>query len=147
MTVPPDQQHLPPSRRVFLHQLAVVGGAGLVLAGLDALGMSMASAQTAPPALGGSGAGRRVVILGAGVGGMTAAYELSKQGYDCQVLEARSFAGGRCQTARGGFSLTELGGGAALHVRRGPVYQPRPLAHPVQPPVHPALHPGVRHPA
>ncbi len=100
------------SRRVFLHRLAAVGGAGLVMAGMEALGVSAASAHSAPPALSGSGAGRRVVVLGAGVGGMTAAYELSKQGYDCQVLEARSFAGGRCQTARGGSVLTELGGEA-----------------------------------
>ena len=110
MTVLSDAPRPPLSRRVFLHRLAAVGGVGLVMAGLDALGMSMASAQTAPPALTGSGAGRRVVILGAGVGGMTAAYELAKHGYDCQILEARSFAGGRCQTARGGFALTELGG-------------------------------------
>ena len=101
---------LPPSRRAFLHQMAALGGTGLVLAGLDALGMSMASAQTAPPAMSGSGAGKRVVILGAGVGGMTAAYELAKLGYDCRILEARRFAGGRCQTARAGTSLTELGG-------------------------------------
>ena len=99
-----------PSRRDFLHQLAAVGGTGLVMAGLDAFGMSVASAQTAPPPLRGSGTGKRVVILGAGMGGMTAAYELAKLGYDCQILEARSFAGGRCQTARKGFSLTELGG-------------------------------------
>ena len=37
--------------------------------------------------------------------------------------------------------------GAALRVRRRPIYQPRPLAHPVQPPIDPALHPGVRSPA
>lgn len=101
-----------PSRRQFLYRLGAVGGVGAVMAGLEAFGMSVASAQTAPPALTGSGAGKRVVILGAGVGGMTAAYELSKLGYQCRIIEARSFAGGRCQTARAGFSLTELGGEA-----------------------------------
>ena len=60
------------SRRTFLHNLAAVGGAGLVMGGLEAFGMSMASAQTAPPALRGSGGGKRVVILGAGVGGVAA---------------------------------------------------------------------------
>ena len=99
-----------PSRRQFLYRLGAIGGAGAVMAGLEVFGMSVASAQTAPPALTGSGTGKRVVILGAGVGGMTAAYELSKLGYQCQVIEARGFAGGRCQTARAGFSLTELGG-------------------------------------
>lgn len=53
---------------------------------------------------------RRVLILGAGLAGMTAAYELGKLGYDCTVLEARSRSGGRVWTVRGGTTETELGG-------------------------------------
>lgn len=52
------------------------------------------------------------MILGAGLAGMPAACEPGKLGYQCQVLEARGFAGGRCQTARKGFTLQELGGEA-----------------------------------
>lgn len=100
----------PVDRRSFLRILGAVGGSSLVFGALDSLGMSMASAQEAPPKLTGSGNGRRVVILGAGVAGMTAAYELNKLGYETPILEARDFAGGRCQTARRGFSLSELGG-------------------------------------
>jgi monoamine oxidase len=77
---------------------------------MNAWGMGIGSTASAPPELGGSGKGRKVVILGAGLAGLTAAYELGKLGYQCQVLEARAFAGGRCQTARKGFTLTELGG-------------------------------------
>ena len=54
--------------------------------------------------------GKSVIILGAGVGGMAAAYELGKVGYDCQILEARSSAGGRCWTIRGGDQYTETDG-------------------------------------
>ncbi len=97
------------SRRAYLEQLAVVGGSGLMMAGMSAMGYGIASAAEAPPAMTG-GAGKTVVILGAGVAGMTAAYELKKAGYKVTLLEARGFAGGRCQTARAGFSLTELGG-------------------------------------
>jgi monoamine oxidase len=79
---------------------------------MNAWGMGIASKASAPPALSGSGKGKKVVILGAGLAGMTAAYELGKLGYQCQVLEARSFAGGRCQSARKGFTLQELGGEA-----------------------------------
>ena len=39
--------------------------------------------------------GVRAVILGAGLSGMTAAYELGKVGFDCRVLEARGRPGGR----------------------------------------------------
>ncbi len=58
----------------------------------------------------GSGNGTKVVILGAGVAGMCAAYELGKHGYDCHILEARSRPGGRVWTIRGGTTSTEIGG-------------------------------------
>ncbi|NUR92075.1 MAG: flavin monoamine oxidase family protein [Nonomuraea sp.] len=51
-----------------------------------------------------------VVILGAGVAGLTAAYELGKAGYDCTLLEASDRAGGRNRTLRGGDVLKELNG-------------------------------------
>jgi monoamine oxidase len=98
------------TRRDFLHRAAAVGGTGLLLNTMNAWGMGIGSTASAPPELSGSGKGKKVLILGAGLAGMTAAYELGKLGYQCQILEARAFAGGRCQTARKGFSLTELGG-------------------------------------
>lgn len=98
------------TRRNFLRLLGAVGGTGAMLGAMDAWGFSQASAQEAPPQLRGNAGGTRVLILGAGLAGMTAAHELGKLGYDISILEARSFAGGRCQTARRGFELTELGG-------------------------------------
>src|SRR5690349_12049801 len=98
------------TRRDFLYRAAAVGGTGLLLNAMNAWGMGIASNMAGPPVLSGSGKGKSVVILGAGLTGLTAAYELNKLGYRVQVLEARGFAGGRCQTARKGFELTELGG-------------------------------------
>ena len=46
--------------------------------------------------------GTKVVILGAGVAGLSAAYELGKAGYDCTVLEARDRVGGRNWSIRRG---------------------------------------------
>ncbi|WP_426195332.1 FAD-dependent oxidoreductase [Massilia sp. DWR3-1-1] len=99
-----------PSRRHFLARALAVGGSGFLLANMKAWGMDLASTRDAPPVLAGSGKGKTVVILGAGLAGMTAAYEMSKLGYTCKVIEARAFAGGRCQTARTGTVLEELGG-------------------------------------
>ena len=59
----------------------------------------------------GIGKGEEVVILGAGVGGLTAAYELlkSKADYDkVPVLEARDRVGGRSLTLRPGDKFTEV---------------------------------------
>jgi monoamine oxidase len=61
----------------------------------------------APPDLaqGGGGKGAKVVILGAGVAGMAAAWELGKAGYDCTILEARARTGGRVWTVRRGDAI------------------------------------------
>ncbi|HTI67949.1 MAG TPA: flavin monoamine oxidase family protein [Caulobacteraceae bacterium] len=114
------------SRRLFLEKLSSVGGTALVLAGMSALGFGIESAMAAPPQLSGGG-GKRILILGAGVAGLTAAYELSNAGYQVVVLEARTFAGGRSQSARKGFQLKELGGelqtctfDEGLYINHGP---------------------------
>jgi monoamine oxidase len=48
------------------------------------------------------GRGKSVVILGAGVAGLVSTWELSKAGYRCLLVEARSRAGGRNWTIRNG---------------------------------------------
>jgi monoamine oxidase len=82
------------TRRRFLTRLAAVGGGSLTYEAMTALGLFAAPSQ-APFALSGRVNGVRVVILGAGLSGMAAAYELGKVGFDCRVLEARPRADGR----------------------------------------------------
>jgi monoamine oxidase len=66
------------------------------------------TAYAGPPDLApSSGNGVRVVVLGAGIAGMTAAYELSKVGYVCTVIEGRTRPGGRNWTIRGGDHVEE----------------------------------------
>lgn len=56
------------------------------------------------------GNGQHVVILGAGMAGMAAAYELQRSGYTCTVLEAQGRPGGRCWTVRRGTTAAEVDG-------------------------------------
>ncbi len=53
------------------------------------------------------GVGRSVVILGAGIAGMTTALEMTRLGYGCTILEATARAGGRNRTIRGGDAAAE----------------------------------------
>jgi monoamine oxidase len=101
------------SRRSFVHLVGAAGGAGAAYATLVAMGLmpTPASAYAGPPRLPeGSGRGRRVIVLGAGLAGMTAAYELGRAGYACTVLEAGRRPGGRSLTLRAGDRVTERGG-------------------------------------
>jgi monoamine oxidase len=47
---------------------------------------------------------KKVLILGAGMAGLVAAYELTQLGHDVTILEARTRSGGRCHTIREPFS-------------------------------------------
>ena len=96
------------TRRHFLTRVAAAGGASLVYETMTGLGLLAAPTQ-APFDLTGRVSGVRVLILGAGLAGMTAAYELGKVGYDCRVLEARARPGGRVFTVRRGTLSEEEG--------------------------------------
>src|SRR4051812_36302424 len=78
---------------------------------MEALGLAVptpagAEAFTLPR---GSGAGKSVVILGAGIAGLVSAYELSRAGYRVKVFEARERIGGRVWTIRGGDRIVQTG--------------------------------------
>ena len=81
------------------------GAFGIAAAGVSTLGRFAAPARgaTAP----------RIVVVGAGLAGLSAAYRLKQAGYDAQVYEASSRVGGRCWTLRDAFAdgqIAEHGG-------------------------------------
>ena len=96
------------TRRQFLTRAAAAGGASLVYEGMAGLGLLAAPTQPRFD-LAGPVSGVRVLVLGAGLTGLTVAYELGKAGYDCRVLEARARPGGRVFTVRRGTAGEEDG--------------------------------------
>jgi monoamine oxidase len=51
-----------------------------------------------------SGPAKRIIIIGAGLAGLTAPYELTHMGHDVTVLEAQGRPGGRVRTMRDPFA-------------------------------------------
>lgn len=97
------------TRRRFLEGVGLAGGSAALYETMTALGLiNLPEVWAGPPQLpAGSGTGKKVVILGAGIGGLTAAYELTKANYTCQILELTDRPGGRNHTARRGTVLVE----------------------------------------
>ncbi|HEV2044536.1 MAG TPA: FAD-dependent oxidoreductase, partial [Sphingomicrobium sp.] len=98
------------TRRRLLGELGLLGGAGASVAALQMLGISSPGSAKAtgfalPP---GSGSGKTVVVLGAGIAGLVAAYELRKAGYAVTVLEAQNRIGGRVLTIRGSERIEQI---------------------------------------
>ena len=102
----------PMSRRSFISKVGSVGGSAF--AAMSALGlMSRASGQGVELSgldTIGSEKAPTVLILGAGVAGMCAAYELKKLGIKSIILEPQAKAGGRCLTIRRGDRIVETTG-------------------------------------
>jgi monoamine oxidase len=77
------------NRRQFIKRsAAAVAGASLVRSPIISL--------TVAP--------KKIIVIGAGMAGLSAAYELSQLGHDVTILEARQRPGGRVQTLREPFS-------------------------------------------
>jgi monoamine oxidase len=77
------------TRREFLRQVGSVGGYRATYLTMQAMGLLSTAALAEPLTLQrGEAHGTKVVILGAGVAGLSAAYELGKAGYDCTILAA-----------------------------------------------------------
>jgi monoamine oxidase len=98
------------SRRRLLQMIGSTAGSAAMYQAMSSLGFAAESPYRGPVDLQGAPKGASVLVLGAGMAGMTAAYELRNAGYKVQVLEYNARPGGRNWSLRGGDRYTELGG-------------------------------------
>src|SRR5688572_17810785 len=117
---------MPLTRRRFLKRVAAAGGVSLAYEAMTGLGLLAAPSQV-PFNLSGRVPGVRVAILGAGLAGMTVAYELTKVGFDCRILEARPRPGGRVFTVRRGTTSEEDGPSQTAAFAEGQYFNAGPM--------------------
>src|SRR5580700_12084017 len=98
------------SRRHLLRMIGQATSSAVMYQAMTSLGHAADSSYKGPLALQGDPKGASILVLGAGLAGMTAALELRKAGYKVKLLEYQKRAGGRNWSLRGGDSYTELGG-------------------------------------
>ena len=98
------------TRREFLNLLGAAGGTSATLTAGSALGLlPVSKTARALDLLSLGNHSKKVAILGGGLSGLTAAYELGKRGYECTILEASHRCGGRILTVRNGDLIDEIG--------------------------------------
>ena len=122
-----ERTNVSPTRRDVLRMIGLTAGGAAMYQAMTALGFAHESKLKAPVDLAGAPKGASVLIVGAGMAGMTAAYELRNAGYKVQVLEYNNRAGGRNWSLRGGDTFTEMGGATqhcefdkGLYINPGP---------------------------
>jgi monoamine oxidase len=98
------------SRRDLFALIGTVAGSAAMYQAMTSLGFAADTTYKGPIKLDGAPPGATVLVLGAGLAGMTAALELRNAGYKVRLLEFNNRPGGRNWTLRGGDSFTELGG-------------------------------------
>jgi Monoamine oxidase len=100
----------PLTRRRLMQAVGLIGGTAALYNMMTVFGHAAETRFDGPPNLSGARKGTRVMVLGAGLAGMLAAYELRKAGYEVKILEYQKRAGGRAWSLYGGDRFTEMGG-------------------------------------
>jgi monoamine oxidase len=95
-------------RREFLKQSAIAAAA-ITLPAWKTIAFSQDKLER-------KGTARKVIVVGAGLAGLSAAYELTQAGHDVAILEARGRPGGRVYTLREPFSDGLYSEGGAMNV-------------------------------
>ncbi len=130
--MPSNDSGISISRRQLLARIGQGAGAALMYQAMSTLGFAAESTYSGPLHLANAPRGTSILILGAGIAGLVAAYELQSrrlQGQGARIQpprrRSRVDAARRRRIHRIGWLQAEV------RIRQGPVYQSWPMAHPL----------------
>jgi monoamine oxidase len=106
------------TRREFIRRsLILSAGASLIISCEDNENIPSNPISGSPGMLSSNGNAKKIIVIGAGMSGLVAAYELVRVGHDVTILEARDRIGGRVLTIRSPFSNNHFAEGGAARIR------------------------------
>ncbi|MEP6830382.1 MAG: FAD-dependent oxidoreductase, partial [Rhizomicrobium sp.] len=115
------------TRRSLLTAIGLAGGSAAMYDAMLSMGYAATSDFAGPITLSGDAKGKSVLILGAGIAGMVAAYEMRKAGYKVKILEYNGRPGGRNWSLTAGDSYTDIGGNTQqVQFEKGLYFNPGP---------------------
>ena len=106
------------TRREFIRRsLILSAGASLIISCEDNENIPSNPISGSPGMLSSNGNAKKIIVIGAGMSGLVAAYELVRVGHDVTILEARDRIGGRVLTIRSPFSNNHFAEGGAARIK------------------------------
>jgi monoamine oxidase len=106
------------TRREFIRRsLILSAGASLIISCEDNENIPSNPISSSPGMLSSTGNAKKIIVIGAGMSGLVAAYELVRVGHDVTILEARDRIGGRVLTIRSPFSNNHFAEGGAARIK------------------------------
>ena len=106
------------TRREFIRRsLILSAGASLIISCEDNENIPSNPISSSPGMLSSNGNAKKIIVIGAGMSGLVAAYELVRAGHDVTILEARDRVGGRVLTIRSPFSNNHFAEGGAARIK------------------------------
>jgi monoamine oxidase len=105
------------TRREFIRRSLVLSAGASLIISCEDRDTTPPTISSSPGMLSGNRPSKKVIVIGAGLAGLVAAYELNRAGHDVTILEARNRIGGRVFTIRSPFSDNQFAEGGAARIK------------------------------
>ena len=105
------------TRREFIRRSLILSAGASLIISCEDNDITPTTIASSPGILDTNGSNKKIIVIGAGMSGLVAGYELVRAGHDVTILEARDRIGGRVLTIRSPFSNNHFAEGGAARIK------------------------------